>query len=90
MADPRSPASRSRFHDPGSGPGRRAIDANGVRKKRQQAVKNAFRKQIGYVDPEEVRRIAKNIDPGDSDLGDVAADAADRARKKEQDPRNQN
>ena len=50
--------------------------------KRQQALKNAFRKQIGYVDPEEVRRIAKNVDD-DEDFGDMAARAADEARKKE-------
>ncbi len=48
--------------------------------KRQQQVKNAFRKTIGYVDPEEVRRVASRVD----ESGDAAANAADEARKKEQ------
>jgi hypothetical protein len=57
--------------------------------KRRQAVKNAFRKQIGYVDPEEVRRIARSVqDEGDENSGetlsDLAAQAADEARRKEQ------
>ncbi len=52
--------------------------------KRQQALKNAFRKQIGSVDPEEVRRVASNMDPEIPGLGDIAAGAADEARKREQ------
>ena len=54
--------------------------------KRQQALKNKFRKQIGYIDPEEVRRIAKNVDDNPA-FGDMAARAADEARKREQDER---
>jgi hypothetical protein len=51
---------------------------------RQQAAKNAFRKQIGFIDPEEVRRIAKTADL-DDDMADRAARAADEARRKERD-----
>ncbi len=51
--------------------------------KRQQAVKNAFRKQIGYVDPEEVRRVASRVDESGV-TGDAAAQAAEEARRKEQ------
>ena len=32
--------------------------------KRQQELKNRFRKQIGYADPEEVRRIAQGMEAG--------------------------
>jgi len=57
--------------------------------KRQQAVKNAFRKQIGFVDPEEVRRIGHRVD--DSGLiGDAAANAAEQARKKERERQDRN
>lgn len=48
---------------------------------RQQAVKNVFRKQLGHVDPEEVRRIARTVN-ADPSVGDRAADAADRAAEK--------
>jgi hypothetical protein len=59
--------------------------------KRQQEAKNAFRKEIGYVDPEEVGRIADGIgeddDDDDDDDNDEFADAikkaVDEARKKE-------
>ena len=51
---------------------------------RQQAVKNAFRKQIGYIDPEEVRRIAKTVDPDDG-MADLSARAAEEARRKQRD-----
>ncbi|MDB5173206.1 MAG: hypothetical protein JWN51_1979, partial [Phycisphaerales bacterium] len=53
--------------------------------KRQQAVKNAFRKQIGYVDPEEVRRIANRTAEG-AVIADAAADAADEARQPHREP----
>lgn len=52
--------------------------------RRQQAAKNAFRKGIGYLDPEEVRRIAANID-ADPGVADLAAEAADEARRKRTD-----
>jgi hypothetical protein len=51
---------------------------------RQQAVKNAFRKEIGYTDPEEVRRIAKTVDPDDG-MADLSARAAEEARRKQRD-----
>jgi hypothetical protein len=51
--------------------------------KRQQAVKNAFRKQIGYVDPEEVRRIASRVDESGV-TAEAAAQAADEAGTKAQ------
>jgi hypothetical protein len=60
-----------------------AIDDAIASAKRQQALKNAFRKRIGYVDPEDVRRIASARADGDEALGDIAAKAADAARKKE-------
>jgi hypothetical protein len=51
--------------------------------KRQQQAKNEFRKEIGYIDPEEVKRIAeKSI--ADQDLRDMTADAVDKARRREQ------
>ena len=54
--------------------------------KRQQGLKNEFRKQIGYVDPEEVRRVASTTVEEDGEaLGDMAAGAVDAARKKERD-----
>jgi hypothetical protein len=53
--------------------------------KRQQAAKNAFRKQIGYVDPEEVRRIANQTEEG-AVIADAAADAADEARQPHREP----
>jgi hypothetical protein len=51
--------------------------------KRQQEIKNSFRKDIGYVDPEEVRRISNNLVDG-SAISDQIAEAADQARKREQ------
>jgi hypothetical protein len=48
--------------------------------RRQQALKNAFRKGIGYLDPAEVRRIAASADAGPG-LADLAACAADAARR---------
>lgn len=56
--------------------------------RRQQAAKNAFRKGIGYLDPEEVRRIAESADaePGVADLAAEAADEARRKRTDEDDP----
>ena len=59
--------------------------------RRQQVVKNAFRKDIGFVDPQEVRRIAATIedDDDDEDSGElranIAARAADEARKRQAD-----
>ena len=63
--------------------------------RRQQEAKNAFRREIGYVDPEEVRRIGRSMDDEENDedddgdkpsasLSDLAADAADEARRREQ------
>lgn len=52
--------------------------------RRQQAAKNAFRKGIGYLDPEEVRRIAADID-AEEGFADLAAEAADEARRKRTD-----
>lgn len=49
--------------------------------RRQQAIKNAFRKGIGYLDPAEVRRIASKV-RDDDDFADLAAEAADDARRK--------
>ena len=48
---------------------------------RQQAIKVAFRKGIGYVDPEEVRRIAARSAPGDEARQDAAALSAELARR---------
>lgn len=50
--------------------------------RRQQAVKNAHRKEIGYLDPDEVRRIARSVD-ADEGLADLSAQAADDARRKQ-------
>ncbi len=49
---------------------------------RQQAVKNAFRKGIGYLDPDEVRRISAGaaLDP---DSADEVAKAVDEMRQRE-------
>jgi hypothetical protein len=51
--------------------------------KRQQQAKNEHRKEIGYVDPAEVRRIAEGVSD-DADFNARATDAADEARKREQ------
>jgi hypothetical protein len=48
--------------------------------KRQQAVKNAFRKDVGYVQSEEVKQIAATVDRS-GDVGDALTDAVDRARR---------
>lgn len=48
--------------------------------KRQQAIKNAFRRGIGFVDPDEVRRIASGM--GAEEIAEPAARAADQARRR--------
>jgi hypothetical protein len=47
--------------------------------RRQQDMKNAFRQKIGWIDPEEVRRIVQKS-TGDEEVSDAIADATDRAR----------
>jgi hypothetical protein len=49
---------------------------------RSQAIKAAFRKGIGYVDPAEVRRIAEQKFPNDPDLVENAVATFDAARKR--------
>ena len=49
--------------------------------KRQQAAKNEFRKQIGFVDPEEVRRMGEKVDGGEG-LGDMMARAVEEEKRK--------
>jgi hypothetical protein len=49
---------------------------------RQQIIKNEFRSDIGYIDPEEVRRIARAGDHSE-EIADQAAEAFDRARRNE-------
>lgn len=51
--------------------------------RRQQVIKNAFRKGIGFVDPEEVRRIAEKKAPDDQALQALAAASADIARRED-------
>jgi hypothetical protein len=54
--------------------------------RRQQAVKNAFRKQIDYLDASEVRDIAKTVGTGDAEVGDefpeLAAKAVEDAKRR--------
>jgi hypothetical protein len=50
---------------------------------RQQVIKAAFRKGIGYLDPEEVRRIAKLTVPDDEAAQAIAVASADIARREE-------
>ena len=50
---------------------------------RQQVIKAAFRKGIGYIDPEEVRRIAEQKFPGDAATAAIATVSADIARRQE-------
>lgn len=50
---------------------------------REQAVKNAFRKEIGFADPEEVRRIARERNVSE-EVANGTAHAVDRARRREQ------
>jgi hypothetical protein len=52
--------------------------------KRQQAIKNAFRKGIGFIDPAEVRRIAHSVAPDDEDFKDMSEQAANTARGRQQ------
>ncbi|HEY7088721.1 MAG TPA: hypothetical protein VH518_11570 [Tepidisphaeraceae bacterium] len=52
--------------------------------KRQQAIKNAFRKNIGFVDPEEIKRIASKMGGDAKDVGEMTAKAVDEQRKPEQ------
>lgn len=54
--------------------------------KRQQLVKNEHRKQIGYADPEEVRRIGKagTADEDKQRVADCVANAVERETRKEQ------
>lgn len=49
--------------------------------KRQQSLKNAYRKKIGYVHAEEVRRIGDQVDPGGT-TGSLAADAIEREKRR--------
>jgi hypothetical protein len=49
--------------------------------RRQQAIKAAFRKGVGYVDPAEIRRIADQRHPGDVDLADRAEAGFEDARR---------
>ena len=51
---------------------------------RQQAIKAAFRKGIGYVDPQEVRKIAERKHPDDPAIAAMATATADIARKQAQ------
>lgn len=51
--------------------------------RRQQEIKNAFRKGIGFIDPEEVKRIASTVHD-DDEFAERSAEAADQARKKSQ------
>ena len=51
---------------------------------RQEAIKAAFRKGIGYLDPAEVRRIAEQKMPDDPASAAVVAVTADIARKQAQ------
>ncbi len=48
--------------------------------KRQQAIKNKFRSGAGYVQSEEVKRIATTVDPS-GNVGDAMSDAVDEARR---------
>ena len=64
--------------------------------RRQQEAKNEHRKEIGYLDPEEVRRIAKsgaalndNDEESTDAFADMAARAADEARKNQRDNRDE-
>jgi hypothetical protein len=50
--------------------------------KRQQEAKNDFRKEIGFVDPEEVRRIAGGMEDLDPEVGEMTARAVDVERRK--------
>lgn len=54
--------------------------------RRQQAVKNAFRKQIDYLDAAEVRDIARTVDTGDGEVDaafpDMAAGAVEDAKRR--------
>ena len=52
--------------------------------RRQQAVKNAFRKGIGFVEPNEIRRIMSRV-TDDPSAEDAVVDAVDKARKREGD-----
>jgi hypothetical protein len=51
---------------------------------RQEAIKAAFRKGIGYLDPAEIRRIAEQKMPDDPAAVAVATASADIARREEQ------
>jgi hypothetical protein len=51
--------------------------------RRENVIKAAFRKGIGYVDPEEVRRIARAGHPDDPVVEAVAVSVADIARRQE-------
>lgn len=55
-----------------------AIDSE----KRQQQAKNTHRKQIGFIDPEEVREVARNGDL-DPDVADGVADATRKVKRPE-------
>ena len=50
--------------------------------RRAQAVKNAFRKGIGFVEPNEIRRIMSR-ETDDPSVEDAVVDAVDKARKRE-------
>ena len=52
--------------------------------RRQQAVKNAFRKGIGFVEPNEIRRIMSRV-TNESSAEDAVVDAVDKAKKREGD-----
>jgi hypothetical protein len=55
--------------------------------KRQQIVKNEFRKSIGYADPDEVRRIGKAGGEGDEDAEAIAEGVADAVNNLRQKPK---
>lgn len=50
------------------------------RERRQQVIKNAFRRDIGYVDPAEVRRIAEQGDV-EGEVVDGVVDALNEAKR---------
>lgn len=53
--------------------------------RRQQMAKNTHRAGIGYVDPDEVRRIAATMnDDQDGRIGDIAARATEQAKERQQ------